>query len=84
MQTVRIKLNPDYKPGTALKKAIAKVVDAAPLPAKVKQAIKSCGGCAGRAAAMDKAYLRLKSRNAQKNKPSAPDAAGSGSLPAQS
>lgn len=42
--------------GTRLQRGIHAVLDAVPMPAKTRAAIKSCGGCAQRRAALDRAF----------------------------
>ncbi len=46
--------------GTRLKTVIAKIVDAAPIPAKTKRAIKACSGCGRRAARIDQAEATVR------------------------
>ncbi len=41
--------------GTRIKEAIARTVDGAPIPGKLKRAIKGCAGCGRRADALDRA-----------------------------
>ncbi len=53
MKNVRIKNRPQL--GDATKYIIHRAIDAAPLPARARRALKSCGGCQKRAEALNRA-----------------------------
>jgi hypothetical protein len=46
--------------GTKLKHAIHAGLDATPMPAKMRQAIKGCAGCGKRAKAIDRAEQKVR------------------------